>query len=282
MAIKRILVIGGNGYIGRALVKELNKEYEVSIMDRRKNLGNYKFVLGDLLKKESLTRGINNFDMVINLASVVRSFNKFRYRENVEGLKNLIDVLNKKKIKLIYFSTQNVNLRNKGHYARSKKAAEKLLINSDLDYMIIRPNFVYEIGKENYFYKMARMVFKFNFAFVIGNGDNEIQPVLREDLAGVVLKLVKNFKTGEIVEISGNQTTSINKVIEAINDKIGRKSLVIHFPTGIARIFRFLIPFDVDGFDEKRISNNPYRNYNFSSFYDNLNRIILICKSNYF
>ena len=40
--------------------------------------------------------------------------------------------------------------------------AEELLKNSKLDYIILRPNYVYEIGKNNYFYKITKLISRFN------------------------------------------------------------------------------------------------------------------------
>ena len=70
--------------------------------------------------------------------------------------------LEKKGIKkIIHFSTQNVNLKEKGPYSKSKEAAEAILGASNLDYLMIRPNYVYSIDKANDFYKLAVLISKF-------------------------------------------------------------------------------------------------------------------------
>ena len=48
--------------------------------------------------------------------------------------------INKKRI--IYFSTQNIYIDHTGPYGDSKKLCENILLSSQLDYIIIRPNYV--------------------------------------------------------------------------------------------------------------------------------------------
>lgn len=268
MARERILVIGGAGYIGKAIVKELERKFDVEVFDKK--FGD------DLMDKMSLEK-VREFDFVVNLASVVKSFNKKKYKNNVIGLKNLIWVLSDGKTKLIYFSTQNVNLKEKGPYGLSKLACERILKKSDIDWMIVRPNYVYETGKKNYFFKMASLTKRFGFVFIIGSGENKIQPVLREDLAKVVIRLVENFKSKKIVEVSGGETYNLNEIAKMIGKNLNKKVRKIHVPVSLVKLFGFLIWFDVSGSNEDRISKIPYK-YNFSSFRENLKKIVGIVK----
>lgn len=276
MANKRILVIGGTGYIGKALVKKLLNSYDVTLLvkNKKKNI-NCKFFIGDLLNKKNLVNNISNFDMIINLASVVRSFNKKRYRENVIGLKNLVEAMKIKDVKkIIYFSSQNVNLKHNGYYSRSKKAAERLLIDSGIEHMIIRPNYVYGIDKENDFYRMMKIMSITRIAPILGKGKFKIQPVLKDDLINIITTFVSNFKDKEIVEISGEDTVSISNIINMLQKKLGIHVLRIHIPISLLKIFKSFIPFEIEGFEEDNTAKIPYRKYSFSSLNDNLNKII--------
>lgn len=278
MANKRILVIGGTGYIGRCLVKKLISNYDVTLLVRRKlEDSKCKFFIGDLLDKNSMLRKISDFDSVINLASVIRTINKKKYEGNVVGLKNLVEVMERNKVKkVIYFSTQNVNLRNKGYYSRSKGAAENVLIDSNLDYMIIRPNYVYGLDKNNDFYKIARIISSMHIAPIIGNGNYKVQPVLKDDLVNVVYNFINNFKSRSIIEVSGNDIISMNEIIGLISKNLGVNPLKVHIPISILRLLKFIVPFDVDGFTEDKISKNPFTDYKFSSFSNNLKKITML------
>lgn len=284
MANQRILVIGGTGFIGTPLVKKLiNLGHDIALLVQKSGfLGEFsdcKYFTGDLLDREGLMQSINDFDLVVNLAAIVKTTNKKKYQENIDGTKNLIEVLEKKGIKkLIHFSTQNVTLKTKGPYAKSKEESEKIIRNSNLEYLIIRPNYVYAINRNNDFYMLAVLISKFRIAPVIGSGNCKIQPVLREDLVDVVINFIENFIPRSIVEISGKETVSINEITDLIGEYLGIKPLKIHIPFFILKTVKGFISFDVDGYTESRISQNPFSNYNYSSFRDNLKKIIDLLK----
>jgi len=285
MENQRILVIGGTGYIGTPLVKKLiGANHDVTLLARREGdfrdeLSGCRHFVGDLLDKESLIKNINNFDLVINLAAIIRTINKKKYQENVEGIKNLVEVLQKKGIgKIIYFSTQSVNLKEKGPYAKSKEEAEKLLKNSNLDYLIIRPNYVYGIDKTSDFFRMASFASNFRVIPIIGKGINRIQPIFKDDLVNIVFGFVNNFKSNSIIEVSGKETISINEIARLIADNLKIKIITIYIPFWLAKLFKKIVPFDVDGYTEDRISQNPFRSYNFSGFKDNLKKVLSLLR----
>lgn len=266
MANKRILVIGG-GYIGSELVKELQAgNFDVTVLLRKDC---------DLLDKECLRIKIRNFDIVVNLASVVRTVNKQKYAQNLAGLTNLVDVLKENNInKLVYFSTQNVNLNNKGPYAKSKTDCENFLKNCGIGCMIIRPNLVYGIDRKNDFFRLAIMISRFRIAPIIGSGENRIQPVLNNDLAKITVNLISNFTSGSIVEVSGKETVSVNEVVSYLCDKLNTVPLKIHMSISVLKAFKRIIPFDIDGLDESRLSKNPIEGV--SNFFNNLDSIVCL------
>lgn len=282
MENKRILVIGGTGYIGTCLVRKLiESNFDVTLLIRKGPLPDEfhfcNYIIADLLDKQSLTNNIHEFDLVINMASVIRTTNKKKYIENIEGLKNLIDVLENKRIeKLIYFSTQNVNLKNKGYYSKSKEICEMLLIDSNLNYLIIRPNYVYGIDKNNYFFKMALIISNFHIAPIIGDGNYKIQPILKEDLVNIVMKCIHNYKNHSIIDISGNETISINGIIDLMGKYCKMNPLKLHIPLKILTLFKWIIPFDIEGFTEDKISKLPYEECNLSSFSGNIEKILIL------
>tara|TARA_Y100000310_G_C20684797_1_gene818253 strand:+ start:991 stop:1800 length:810 start_codon:yes stop_codon:yes gene_type:complete len=245
----KILVIGGSGYIGKAIVKELLKEnYEITILSRNVKKAE-NTIQCDLLNKIKLKEVIKNYDLIINLASIIRTLRKSKYKENIQGLKNLIEVMDINNIKkLIYFSTINVHLKNPGKYGNSKIECEKLIKNSNLDYIILRPNYVYGIDKNNDIYKLLKIIKTFKVYPSIGNGEKRFQPINKEDLASITLNLVKNFKKSSL-DLSGSELISFNEIVNSTN----LKHLKLTAPLKLLKVFKKILPFDVDGFKEDRV-----------------------------
>lgn len=266
MESKRILVVGGFGYIGRELVAKLLREsYEVTVLSRNPEKNKQINVIkGSVLDKEFLTHRLKGFDIIIHLAAIVRSFNKSRYQENVLGLRNIIEVMYLNKIKkLIYFSTQNVYLKKTGPYGDSKKKCEKIIISSDLDYVIVRPNYVYGVDKHNDFYRLIRFIKTLRICPIIGNGHNRFQPVNKTDVARITVNLITQFNPKSIVDFSGNTTISINQIVDFLQGKLNLKFIRLYIPIIFLKLFKRVIPFDIDGFADDRIS--PIKSRRFDS-----------------
>ena len=198
--MKKILIIGGTGYIGREIVKKLrNKNYEVAVLSRKSNtLKDIKCIQCSLLNKELLKEKINGFDVIIYSAGIVRTIMKWKYDENLPGVKNLVEAMNFNNIKkLIYFSTQYVYIDKTGPYGRSKKECDRIIENSGLDYIMVRPDFVYGIDKQH-FYKLALLAKKTRILPIIGAA-KRLQPINKEDVARVTISLIDNIDKIDVV-----------------------------------------------------------------------------------
>ena len=119
----KVLVIGGAGYIGSHAVLELIKDHnEVVIMDNlstgRKSSVNKdsKFYFGDITKKDDLVKvfseecSIKPFDVVMHFAAKLLVNESVEhpleyYHNNVEGVRLMLEVMNKFNIKNIIFSS---------------------------------------------------------------------------------------------------------------------------------------------------------------------------------
>src|SRR4030042_952579 len=151
---KRILVTGGSGCLGQYLFKQLVKKgYKVTCILHRKGsrvCEGTNIVYADIQKKipQQAVAGVN---IVIHLASEVHSPNwKPNYMTNVIGTKNIIKACKDNKIrKLIYISSINTLLKNKGPYGKTKKMAEMCVRKSGLNFVVIRPSMIYGAGDSN-------------------------------------------------------------------------------------------------------------------------------------
>ena len=74
--MKRILISGGNGFIGSHLVDELVKDYEVYVLDNnfpgfgKNNNSKVHIINGDIRNYDNVDFATSNIDIVIHLAAV--------------------------------------------------------------------------------------------------------------------------------------------------------------------------------------------------------------------
>jgi len=164
--MKKILIIGGGGYIGSAITPFLKKKkYDITIIDNF--IYNHKKFFKKVLKKNPISLiekdmqyikpPVEKYDYVIILAGLVgdpitKKYTKLSRKINFIFIKNIIKYFNSKKTKLIFVSTcsnygfVNANIKAKenhklhplSYYAKDKIKIEKYLIkNKKLDKVAI-------------------------------------------------------------------------------------------------------------------------------------------------
>ena len=114
---KKVLVIGGAGYIGGPVVDLLlKKEYEVTVYDNllyeRHYLKNVNFIYGDICDREKIKNIVSLYDTVVLMAAIVGDAacgvdTKLTKKVNETAVKNICNDLSPD-IHIIYFSTCSV------------------------------------------------------------------------------------------------------------------------------------------------------------------------------
>jgi len=175
--MQRVVVLGGSGFVGRALVQRLVADgIETAVVARKafpeaEGLG-VRFLSGDIGDADFLKNSLAGYDTVIHLASKTGIWvDKEEYhRTNVIGTQNVLDACHANNISaLVYASTPavvyqkddlcGVNERTPYarnflcDYAQSKAIAEKMVLaaNSDaLKTIALRPHLVWGPGDTNH------------------------------------------------------------------------------------------------------------------------------------
>lgn len=160
----KLLIVGGLGYLGGAILSSLNQDYTVKIYDnalyeKDKKIP-FDFIKGDVRNKKKLAEYLNWADAVVWLAAIVGdqacALNPLVTKEvNLESVKWLADNF---KGRIIFTSTCSVYGINTGEanettkvspvslYAKTKIKAEKYLINNNA--LILRLGTLYGLGGE--------------------------------------------------------------------------------------------------------------------------------------
>ena len=194
-----ILLIGGNGFVGKALINELRKKrIKVTYISRSQNYSISKdeatWLQGDIFDIENIV--INEkYDIAIHLIGTIKN-KKLYSKLNTESVTKTIKLCLKHNInKLIYFSA-NGGFKQ---YLESKRNGEKLVVNSKLNYLIVRPGLMY--GKDRFSSYFNILPIKFFSKLDITFFKN-VYPLPVEKVAESVVKAILNKTDSTIIEIN--------------------------------------------------------------------------------
>ena len=194
-----ILLMGGNGFVGKALINELRKKrIKVTYISRSQNYSISKdeatWLQGDIFDIENIV--INEkYDIAIHLIGTIKN-KKLYSKLNTESVTQTIKLCQKLNInKLIYFSA-NGGFKQ---YLESKRNGEKLVVNSKLNYLIVRPGLMY--GKDRFSSYFNILPIKFFSKLGITFFKN-VYPLPVEKVAESVVKAILNKTDSTIIEIN--------------------------------------------------------------------------------
>ena len=193
-----ILLIGGNGFVGQALIKEFTEnKVKVSYLSRTQNHSiskdNATWIQGDIFDLDNIM--INeNYDIIIHLIGTIKNKNLYS-KLNTESVAQTIKLCKKHNInKLVYFSA-NGGFRQ---YIESKAGGERLVKNSKLDYLIVRPGLMYGKDRLTSYFNILPIKFfsKLGIPFF-----KNIYPLPVEKVAKSVVKNILRNTDSTIIEI---------------------------------------------------------------------------------
>ena len=221
---KKVLVVGGSGFLGSHVADELTeKGYEVTIFDQKKSIwinDNQKFIESDLLDREHVIKCLEGFNFVIHFAGIADiGESKEKPLETIEtniiGTANLLEGCRKNKIeRFIFASSVYVFSKYGSFYGKSKQACELLIEEYQnefsLDYIHVRYGSLYgpRAQEWNGLKKYISEIIKNKQIDFSGNGEEKREYIHVKDAAIMTASLLESDEKNIAVNITGHQVIS--------------------------------------------------------------------------
>jgi nucleoside-diphosphate-sugar epimerase len=101
-------------------------------------------------------------------------------------------------------------------------------------YTILRPTIIYDEGRDQNITRLARLIKKFGFFPLSGNGAGLRQPVSAKDVAnGAIQASLKVAAINRIYALPGGETISYREMVGRIFDSLGKPRRIVSIPPRI-------------------------------------------------
>ena len=240
-------ILGGGGFIGRYIVRNLTKKNYRCIIPTRNSFqkgylktqaapGAVELIDWSSNNFDQLKEAVKKSDIVINLIGILYETRKQKFKDIHSGIPEAISKLcsDSKVKKFIHISAIGANENSRSKYQKSKFQGEVNAFKNFKNTIVIRPSVV--CGAEDNFTNLFSKLSFLPLIPLVGI-NYKFQPILVTDVVDAITKVieVKNNE-GKIYEIGGPKIISFGDMVKSIMKTINKKRFVINLPMPIAKV----------------------------------------------
>ena len=238
MTNKLVTLIGGGGFLGRYVARELMRDgtrVRVAQRDPRQayflrtqgGLGQTQFVAADIARPDTVARAVEGADAVVNLVGVMGGNMQ---RIHVDGARAVAEAARAAGVTaLAHVSAIGADANGQAAYARSKGEGETAVRQAFPNATILRPSIVF--GREDQFVNRFAGMVSAPVVPILRAGV-KFQPVFAGDVGEAIAAALRHPEAhgGRTYELGGPDVISMGELVRWIAQTLGRKPNFIELP----------------------------------------------------
>lgn len=261
---KKITVIGGSGFVGTNLCRQLAlKQQDFEIIDLKMSIQFPELCkIADVRDADSLRVAITG-DLVVNLAAVhrddVRDKSEYQ-RTNVDGTENVALVCSEKGIKKIIFTStvavyglaepgtnENGSINPYNEYGRTKfDGEEKLrvwLAKGENKLIIVRPTVIFGEGNRGNVFNLLNQIALGKF-IMVGKGENKKSMAYIGNVIAFLEYCIENQQKYGVYNYVDTPDLTMNELVSLVRKKLkGKNGVGLRLPYWMGIILGYTADF---------------------------------------
>ena len=252
--MKKVLIFGGSGQIGRHLIRRLtNKNYLVTVVTRNLhkkgtvlklggNPGYIEIIETNIFDENKLNDLFKDKDICINLVGIISENKKNKFKNIHTYFPTLLSKKCEKfKLKqFIHISALGIDKAKDSKYAMSKLEGEKNILENFSKTTILRPSVVYSVD-DNFTTNLMTLLSLLPIFPLYYEGKTKFSPIHVSELCEIILEIVEKCIIEKIIECVGPEELSFKEILKKLLVSIEKKRILFYLPLFFAKIIIFFL-----------------------------------------
>ena len=246
--LRRVLVLGGSGFVGRALCERLVRDsgsggLRITVPTRQlQRTRAVQFlpivdpVLCDVHDDAQLAALLPGHDAVVNLIAVLHGSAARFDQVHVELPRRLVEASARAGVpRLVHISALGAGADAPSAYLRSKAAGEAVVAGAPLGWTILRPSVMF--GEHDRFLNLFATLQAFLPVLPLAGAASRFQPVWVEDVAEAIVRCLRRLDTtGCTFECAGPREYTLAELARLAGALTGNERVVLALPEAIGML----------------------------------------------
>ena len=246
MTPRRVVVLGGTGFVGRAFASRCaadGLQWQLVVPTRRLRHGStlrpipgLELVQADVHDPRTLESVFAGADAVVNLVAILHGNATQFERVHVELPRRIAAAMRAAGVRrLVHVSALGVGEGAPSNYLRSKTEGEAVLRAAGLDLTVLRPSVIF--GAEDRFLNLFAGLQAVMPLMALPGAHVKFEPVWVRDVATVLLRCLADDATiGKTYELTGPQVFTLAELVRKAGARAGHARPVLALPAAIGAV----------------------------------------------
>jgi len=246
----KIVLTGAAGLVGQNLVVELKAQgYTnlVAIDKHEYNLGilrrlhpDVQAILADVAERGEWESSFDGAACVVQLhAQITGKQAEIFVRNNIDATRVVLDAVKRHAVPyLVHISSSVVNSVANDDYTNTKKAQEKLVVESGIRHCVLRPTLMFGWFDPKHLGWLSRFMAKTPVFPIPGDGKYMRQPLYERDFCRCIVKCIEAQPDGTVYDVCGDTRIDYVDIIRTIKRVKRLRTVIVHIPYSL---FHFLL-----------------------------------------